>query len=267
MAARQSYLHLSLKDPVQRLHKFAPVFLSISMVRNEPEPGEEIEESDAPKQPPLDGSMKGGDYPVCWFEDEESQIALRWHCYAGVLWDLKRKPKSLPWRLRLHFTQYPANQILPMETSVMTAVERNYRNSLKQALFLQQGNAKVAMSISKQSHGQIWDSIITTNYKLFEQVNDELRAVSNMLPVRLFVDSRPPIQRPLKVDVEYTLGDLLFDWVPALFRKVGENPEPTSNEVQWNIQGLQLPLGSKVKYLWQVLCHPDHFLYVVVTSK
>lgn len=264
MVARQSYLHLSLKSAVERLHKFAPVSLSASMMQKEPNPGEETEESgtEIPSS-----EKKVEDYPICWFEDEEAQMALRWHFFAGVLCDMRAGSRDLPWKIRLHFTQYPSSQILPIESDVITSVERAYKNSLKQALFLQNGSAKVAMSLTKQSHEQIWDSILKSNNKLYQQVNDELQLVSNMLPVRVLLDAKPPMQQPLKAVEDQTLGDVLVHWMPSIFQTSSGSVEAISAETCWTIQGLQIPLTSKLQDLFKVLAHPDHFLYIVVSSK
>lgn len=267
MMARQSYLHIGLKEAVKRLHKFAPTVLSIStsIVRKEPKPGEETEESDTAS--PNMTETKPAEYPICWFEDEESQIALRWHLFAGILWDMRRKPATLPWKIRLHFSQYPTSQILPLETDVMSVVERSYKNSLKQALFLQYGSSKIAMGLSKQSFEQVWDSLLAVNRKLYQQVDDDLQGLSNLLPVRLLIDSKPPIQRPLKVEDKCSLGKVLADWAPSLFQNTGDDTEATKPGTQWSIQGLQIPLSAVLNDLWLSLSHPDHFLYVVVTSK
>jgi autophagy-related protein 5 len=274
MMARQSYLHIGLKDAVKRMHKFAPTVLSISnsVVREEPGPGEETEESNSSSTPTttMTETKKAAEYPVCWFEDEESQIALRWHLFAGILWDMRRKPKTLPWKIRLHFSQYPTSQILPLEQQrgdALTVVERSYKNSLKQALFLQYGTPKVAMGLSKQSFEQVWDAILAVNCKLYDQVDDELQGLSNLLPVRLLIDSKPPIQRPVKLEDDLSLGTLLVAWAPSLFQNTETGVEPATPEIQWSIQGLRIPLSAIMKDLWKSLSHPDHFLYLVVTSK
>ena len=179
-----------------RLHKFAPVSFPSMTVRNEPDPG--VTSSDE-EQPRAASDKNGKEYPVCWFQDEETKFALRWHLFVGVLWDLKAS-KSLPWKIQLHFTSYPSSQILPLETGdVLTTVERNFMNSLKQALFMQRASSKVAMNMTKQSHERIWDSIVTCNFQLYQQVNDDLQQTNeadlNLLPIRLMIDSKPPIQR------------------------------------------------------------------------
>ncbi|KAI2501667.1 hypothetical protein MHU86_12791 [Fragilaria crotonensis] len=290
MVPRQSHLHVGLKDAVKRLHKFAPAVLSLSLstnhslVRNEPKEGEETEPSLEPETPshtyptPNQMAQEASTYPTCWFEDMETQTPLRWQLFAGVLWDLKPVPKkTLPWNIRLHFTQYPAaTHILPLETDPHTAVKRAFKNSLKQALFLQHGSAKIAMNLSKQSHEQIWDSVLAVNYKLYQRVNDDLQTLhsnAKLLPIRVLIDSNPPIQKPINVaDTNIvTLGDLLVTWAPLLFTNDSESDKAstatTTTLAQWTIQGIQnIPLSTTLADLWYALCHPDHFLYIIVTT-
>jgi hypothetical protein len=194
-------------------------------------------------------------YPICWFEDEEGQVALRWHLFAGVLYDMTkvhRQPRQqqqqqqmLPWKIRLHFTSYPHGQLLPFDQNttltnnsmdangaaasnnnhhhdaggvVLTTLQRSFKHSLKQALFLQHGNSRISLNLTKQSYERIWESILAANYSWYRQVNsNELQVMSNsnnnnsnnsnsnvsisnvhMLPIRLFVDSQPPQQRPCR---------------------------------------------------------------------
>ena len=199
LVSRHTYLHVGLRSATRRFHKFAPPVISFPITRNEPNPGETSEEK-VPEKPTAEES-----YPICWFEDEQTQIALRWHLFAGILWDMKKEPKSFPWRIKLHFNNYPSNQVLPMEGSeVLSVVERTFKNSLKQALFLQQGTSKVAMNMSKQSHGILWESIMTSNYKLYQEVDCDLQNTSQLLPVRLMIDSKPPIQRPIRVQGKHS---------------------------------------------------------------
>lgn len=195
-------------------------------------------------------------YPICWFEDEEGQIALRWHLFAGVLYDMtkvyrqkqqqpqQQQPPLLPWKIRLHFTSYPHGQLLPLESSppsstitntddaaatsataaatnsmssgVMATLQRSFKHSLKQALFLQYGNSRVSLNLTKQSYERLWESIVACNYYWYRQVNSTELEVSSttttsttqssansiseihMIPIRLFIDSQPPQQRPCR---------------------------------------------------------------------
>ena len=245
MVSRQSYLHTALEKEVKRLYKFAPMMLSLpsSVVRTEPglvDEGEstptDSENRDGMKKT---GETKGGTendellaaranakretqaqdkYPVCWFEDEETGLPLRWHLFAGILFDSKQAGKEarqstegeadrsiavandaggVPWRIRLHFNNYPSSQILPLDQNdnVLTVVQRMYKNSLKQALFLQSGSSKVAMNLSKQSHQQVWDSIVSAKHQLYREVNKDLRAAPSSIPIRVLLDSKPAIQK------------------------------------------------------------------------
>lgn len=205
LVPRNTFLHVGLQNAVMHLHKFAPVSFP-NIIRSEPDPG--ASEEGKQRSSSTTTSSKDTVYPVCWFQDEDTQFALRWHLFVGVLWDMKAT-KSIPWKIRLHFTQYPSSQILPLENCVLTTIEHNFMNSLKQALFLQYGSSKVAMSMTKQTHERVWDSIVTSNYQLYQQVNDDLQQTNessmNILPVRLMVDSKPPIQRPCR----FSKGELI----------------------------------------------------------
>lgn len=213
-------------------------------------------------------------YPECWFEDEESGTPLRWHLFVGVLYDLMKGKASissdsssfhtrhqtnecLPWRIRVHFTSYPTNQLLPLDCSdytaqtkivdegndkysnendihrgtITTLIGRIFRNSLKQALFLQYGSSRVAMSITKNSHEKIWEAVLHSDYARYHEVNVELQSgieqpsigsetraitpaatnsdndskgddhnIPQLIPVRLMLNDMPAIQKPIRHD-------------------------------------------------------------------
>lgn len=203
-------------------------------------------------------------YPKCWFEDEETGVPLRWHLFIGVLYDLMKarsmlnndsnhqqhtQHNSLPWRIRIHFTSYPTDELLPLDDGlssqptksnnennneddiiynrITAMVGRIFRQSLKQALFLQNGSSKVAMSITKSSHEQIWKAVLQTNYNSYHDVNIDLQSginapsigsesttdvpmtrenkdekqkgyIPKLIPVRLMLNGMPSIQKPTK---------------------------------------------------------------------
>ena len=296
----------------------------------------------------------------CWFEDEVSGEPLRWHLFIGVLYDaMNGKAKLqqssrmgftneanttnlLPWKIRVHFTAYPKT-LIPLgihnttseenssvdsnhsyATAISSIIGRIFRNSLKQALFMQYSSSKVAMSITKSSHEKLWDAIVSTNYAAYHEVNstlqmdkssvsgtstikiDDISDVPALIPVRVLLNSDSPMQKPCRTFQDATsetdeandekpndepvkdrtidnlvehlaahsirpqtkLGDLLTYWLPQHFGK-----EPPSDEiiakpsVEYYIQGIQPNLSCSILNLWRSLCHPDHFLYVVVCTK
>jgi len=302
-------------------------------------------------------------FPECWFEDEESGQPLRWQLFTGVLYDLMKgrlivnnasspcnRFRNLPWKIRIHFTLYPTDTLLPLDitvppqqqhtfenndgsmstttnttanqqTQINTLIGRLYRNSLKQALFLQYGSSKVAMSITKTNHETMWDAVIQTNYDTYHQVNSELQVgimapplnnklsltddLTNMMdekynkdlpqlvPVRILLNNKPAIQKPtvpqkknireylkqrpveilqedavMVVSPYTTLGDVLVSCLPDLFMVDDDDggTDYCNNDVHYSIQGVQPSLSTTIVDLWRSLCHPDHFLYVIVAT-
>ncbi|EJK75942.1 hypothetical protein THAOC_02320 [Thalassiosira oceanica] len=196
--------------------------------------------------------MNEATFPLCWFEDEVSGTPLRWHLFIGVLYDLmtcksKRLKRTssaralqsaLPWRIKVHFTSYH-DDLLPLDTSAIQPnsnqqkkvtvkgtdelLGRMFRNSLKASLFMQFGSSKVPLSINKNSHEQLWASILDNNHVMYHEVNKNLqrglmsplvsqvdsssrpmRAKSDsvvapqLVPVRLLLNEEPARQRPVK---------------------------------------------------------------------
>jgi len=202
-------------------------------------------------------------YPECWFEDEESGTPLRWNLFVGVLYDIMKgksiinkcctSPSSstswkdklnqhnfLPWRIRVHFTSYPTDDILPLNDGcniqqqpsennsisshehITTILRSIYRNSLKQALFMQYNSSKVAMSITKNSHEKVWDAVLQSNYTLYNEVNVDLQSgvsspaisstvsmatskdedIPQLIPIRVMLNGKTAMQRPIRHEKE-----------------------------------------------------------------
>jgi Autophagy protein Apg5 len=227
---RSTYLHVGLSSVIQRLQCFAPPVLSFETgtVRTEPyvggsstgqRSGHDVENGNAAGAQPASASdaplhrrnsidatatATASTVPVCWFEDEETQMALRWHMFVGVLFDLRPPspihwttssndrdddnedsqgirpaPPSLPWRLRLHFNSYPSSQLLPLVggtrpgSNVAAQVQASFKHSLKQALCLCTGSNRAALNLSRDAHGRLWEAIATNNFSLWRQVHEE----------------------------------------------------------------------------------------------
>lgn len=277
LVSRHTYLHIGLQEAILRLFKFGPP----SVITNTTITTSKTETDDKEQDNILNDGGGNSELPQCWFEDEETGTPLRWHLFVGVLFDIlaQRRKKInaagsclLPWKIRLHFMSYPTHQILSLgggegESDVSKTIQRNYSNSLKQALFLQHGSSKVAMNLTKSNHNQIWDALVRSNYDAFWQVSQDLLARPSsdsaavglkMIPVRIMVDSKPAIQQVFRLDDdagELTLASLLSCWIN----------EKEDMVVGWAIQGVQPPLNSLVLDLWQALCYPDHFLYITIS--
>ncbi len=232
MVPRQSYLHISLEDDVRRLHDYAPMvvnFKSVQQVNDDDgENGEDGENGDTTGDGNGDGNGDGENegnhsndvtqsnnfspYPICWFEDEETGAPLRWHFFAGILYDHMKLRHSnsgqnnsnspfLPWKIRVHYTSYPAS-ILPLqinipgkndhqkentvqknksmnekdndEDGVPHLIFRHFLNSLKQALYIQHNSNKTVKNMTKNSHLQLWDGIKRSRFEVYSEIANGL---------------------------------------------------------------------------------------------
>ena len=281
LLSRQTFLHLGLETAVRRLHPFAPPSFSFGnkRVQEEPEPGDKHEENTTPQ------STEKQDFPVCWFEDDDTKMPLRWHLWAGVLYDLQgRRPDQLPWRLRIHFNSYPSGTILPLEAGqVERQVRAVFQNSLKQAVTLRTSQARSSLQLlGKGSHDTLWQAISSqlndtlTSARLYRQVATELlpkldtQETSARIPVRVLVSNgRPAIQKSCLLSNEKTLEKLFQEWLPDLCFPVTttDGTEETNSKkavAGWKINGIQPPLHIPLVELWENLCHADFFLYIII---
>lgn len=289
---RHTFLHIGLKDAVMRLHKFAPPTISFTRrVVEEPGVGtgsqdeedgkkkDDGEESSKEEKQPETKQPETELYPVCWFEDEATELPLRWQLFAGVLWDSHQSTTNnsgLPWKIRLHFTSYPSSQLLELDATsgVKTTVERTFKNSLKQALVLQHGHAKVALNMTKQSHHRLWDSIVTSKYSIYKPIQEDIQAKENivLIPIRLLVDASKPLVQKRCDDSSLKLGQLLHLWAPEHFEeKEAEGAstiqQPKFSTTTWRVSGTMPPLSALVLDLWRTLCQPDNFLYIAIVTQ
>eukprot|EP00804_Cyclotella_cryptica_P028312 CCRYP_013181-RA/>CCRYP_013181-RA protein AED:0.10 eAED:0.10 QI:0/-1/0/1/-1/1/1/0/411 len=266
-------------------------------------------------------------------------------------------PHLLPWKLKVHFTAYPTtllpldvgmrNNATPMRpesdatssdnekskdtckditqnSQISSVIGGIFRNSLKQALFMQYSSSKMAMSMTKKIHEKMWNSILSTNFTCYHEVNIQLQVgiatssgsdssssvskdpnsgVPELIPVRVMLNRNSPMQKPCRAfcekddsgeqvhdvggstDDEKTLdtlvkhlstcnirpftalGDVLLSWLPLCFEKNSANEIVPRPFVFCCIQGIQPSMSCPMLDLWKSLCHPDHFLYIIVVTK
>ena len=107
-------------------------------------------------------------------------MPLKWHYPVGLLYDLfsgaspaSSKPdrsdkairdtdgaeKVLPWKLILHFTQWPDEQLVRLDEEGKFLHDA-FINSVKEADFMRNGTAKGIMSLSKDDSTQLWKAVL-----------------------------------------------------------------------------------------------------------
>lgn len=266
LVTRQTYLHLGLAKAISRLHLFAPIAFQ-GMKWQEPDPGESDGENDALESSKATEQPKT-DCPACWWEDEATQTPLRWQLFTGILYDMHAN-NALPWRLRLHFNNFPS-QLLPFS---IKSLRSHFQNSVKQAIALRAGSGRAALQwLTKEAHEDLWKSLHETNHGARHEWRSRLtEEIQNQrIPIRVLVSSQSPyLQKSCMVDRQFTLGELLREWLPntEFATNTDANAESmTITTVFWKIQGIQPPPDVSVMDLWECLCHPDSYLYIVVST-
>ena len=113
-------------------------------------------------------------------------VPLKWHYPLGLLYDLfsgaepvnlDRPGKQdlaasqiivenvsgrapLPWRLTLHFTDYPTDQLIQLDGAGRALLD-SYINAVKEADYLRNGTARTVMSLSKEDSDNLWLAVQT----------------------------------------------------------------------------------------------------------
>jgi hypothetical protein len=313
LVSRTTFLHVALESAVRRFHPFAPDIFLTRMSIQEPDVGATAEDrhdrrlADGPGDiddddkataetpttaAPADSTPRDSPlppYPICWFEDEETKLPLRWHFFVGVLFDLlhpetesrQRKRRmssssssssSLPWKIRLHFTNYPTSQLLPLEEeNVLGSVQFSFRNAWKQALTILTGSSRCAMQMTKESHGLVWKAIATGDCGLYHRVDVTTTTGSEAggIPIRLLVGrTDPPIQKRVTCADDatgrsMTLGELLTAWCPTEFNASPSSYICTVCGIEQTSALDDVTLDELYKYCYS----PDRFLYILLVEE
>ena len=112
-----------------------------------------------------------------WFSFEG--VPLKWHHPIGLLYDLfsgsqpvaldqrhhgskaspsSRNDSSLPWRLEVHYSDFPSDQLVPLDDEGKVLHDA-FINSVKEADFLRNGTGNAIMKLSKDDSTALWDAV------------------------------------------------------------------------------------------------------------
>ncbi|KAK4898866.1 Autophagy protein 5 [Elasticomyces elasticus] len=133
-----------------------------------------------------------------WLSFED--VPLKWHYPTGLLYDLYSgaEPFNLdarqgreevgsshstvattggavptPWRLTLHYTEFPSGQLIPLDADDKT-MRDTFTNAMKEADFVRNGTARTAMSLSKEDSDKLWRAVQSHDRALFNEINTKL---------------------------------------------------------------------------------------------
>ena len=241
-----------------------------------------------------------------WFSFQNTP--LKWQYPTGLLLDLlagcvpeqgieaapqqqqnhsKMTPTSSSWDLNVHFSDWPAEQLLPLDATGKLHQDAFFQ-SVKEADYLRNGSAKTIMMLSKEDSTALWESVVSHDLSRFAPLyqrflnprDDRIRHV----PMKLYIPQAPPhgssqanvehsAGRPgLRViqglvspsiatsKVPQTLGTALHGLLPKLFpsRTLAIHARPV-------LHGVIVPLNTKVEELMADAAFCDGFLHISVT--
>ncbi|OGM44123.1 putative autophagy protein Apg5 [Aspergillus bombycis] len=244
-----------------------------------------------------------------WFSFEG--VPLKWHLPIGLLydlyagadpaskgtvesedagWDIDNQDSPLPWRLVVHFSDWPDEELVRLDAGGMVMNDA-FINSVKEADFLRNGTAKGIMSLSKEDSSGLWKSVQDVELPSFQRISNILLPPPNQpfrnIPIRIFLplppDSGSPslkvVQSPVPPSIPpssvaasqlalsrssitpqtQTIGTALHSLLPNLFpsRRTPVLAKPV-------LHGAAVPMSAPVEELVRSSAYGDGWLYVVV---
>ena len=206
-----------------------------------------------------------------------------------------------PWQIVVHFRDFPADRILRCNTR--EASEKMYMHTLKQALFVLQGNTRSFNAMVLEQQQMLWEASNSGSRGLFETVGADLRgceAVKNV-PVRLYYRKKNEIvdgpniadkcdaensqikegniqkrqtnaitvrcyQKPVQVFNSDSGGSevLLHDVLIQFLPTVFSRGLMSPRHLRIFVHGINIPLKTPILPLWKSCAHADFFLYIIV---
>lgn len=185
-------------------------------------------------------------------------VPLKWHLPIGVLFDSQADASALPWEVECFPRGAgPVPAVLLPDTSE-AAVRSVFVNALKESVALRLGTTSLLLDLGVADMDQLWSGIAERNYDLYRQVVVRLRHEADMkgLPVRFVFRNEPVVGLPVSPDA--TLEEALRD-------VFGADSAVGAGEGLVTAQGVPVPRGAPLRFLWKNLMHPDNFLYLVIT--
>lgn len=125
---------------------------------------------------------------------------IKWHHPVGLSWDLFGSSCDLPWRLILHFSDFPAKDIVRCNTKAL--IETSFMSSIKEADELKH-KGSVIQNMVKKDHNQLWSSLVNDKFEQFWSINEKLmertrNELFKFIPFRLYFPDYTYIQKNIK---------------------------------------------------------------------
>lgn len=230
-------------------------------------------------------------------------MPLKWHYPLGLLYDLysgaepfysegpkeddatvkddEAEEKRLPWKLTVHFSDYPVEQLVKLDADGKVLHDL-FINNVKEADFLRNGTGKTIMSMTKDDSTQLWRGVQDHSFNAYSPINQKLLNPigTNLrhIPIKLYLPhaaSEVPeeketatgslrvLQGLVTTNVSsrtpQTIGTALNQMVPSLFpsRRIAMMAQPV-------LHGAVLPLGAGAEDVLRTGAYLDGWLHIAV---
>jgi Autophagy protein Apg5 len=108
-----------------------------------------------------------------------------------VLFDLRCVQNTIgPWRIVVRFRDFPTDAVI--RCSTRETAEKMYMHTLKQALFVLQGNTRSFNAMVLEQQQLLWEGANSGSRGIFESVADDLRGLEAVkcIPIRILYRRR-----------------------------------------------------------------------------
>lgn len=122
---------------------------------------------------------------------------IKWQHPIGLSWDLFGSSYELPWRLIIHFSDFPSKDLVRCNTK--GSIKTNFMSSIKEADALKHKGSVIKNMLEKDQN-QLWSSLVnnkfdqfcTINKRLMEKLDNEL---FRYIPYRLYFSDYSYVQK------------------------------------------------------------------------
>ena len=217
-----------------------------------------------------------------WLEYED--VPIKWNLPIGLLYDLlylpskSNKSEVSTWNLQLRVasneTPYPSQHIIPFPSNgdcvgYEKMLNQVFINSLKQACYVANGNARSVMNLSEDDTYALWRAMAKHDMGVFSSVRNKvnlpLRGARQRVPVKLYVaGSASLLQAPVWSQDENAMETTL---VRAVSQHIsGISP---GNLPHLYIHGINVDVlhDEPILEVWDRFRFLDNFLYIVIVMQ
>ncbi|CAH8623147.1 unnamed protein product [Heterobilharzia americana] len=152
------------------------------------------------------------------------------HYPIGVVFDMCADTMDIPWKITVHFSNYPSDLLLSPPVS-RSAVETHFLSMIKEADALKH-RSYVINQMQARDHRQLWNGLLHFRYDQFWSVNSRLMeplpCSTKDLPMEDISLCDSPEEKPLQNSDMPSPRHKTFRYIPCRLYCVSENPSSTS---------------------------------------